>query len=144
MAPEEIAGRLGDRFALLSAGRGALERHRTLQAAVAWSYELLGNVERRVFRRLAVFPASFDLAAASAVGGGGGDVVDCVVGLGERSLVVYEPARAAIGCWKRCASMPPTGWRRPTRPTPPGTVMPPTTPPWPPKAGKASTWSWTI
>jgi hypothetical protein len=46
-----------------------------------------------VFRRLAVFPASFDLAAAEAVAGGaeGIDVLDTVVHLVDRSLVQYEP-----------------------------------------------------
>ena len=57
MSPAEIARRLGERFRLLAAGRGAQERHRTLQAAISWSHDLLGNEERRVFRRLAVFPA---------------------------------------------------------------------------------------
>ena len=90
MPVAEIAGRLGDRFRLLSARRGSVERHRTLQAAVAWSYDLLPEDDKAVFRRLAVFPASFDLAAAAAVAGGG---VEVVLGLVERSLVDYDPVR---------------------------------------------------
>jgi predicted ATPase/class 3 adenylate cyclase len=93
MPPAEIASRLGERFRLLAGGsRRAQERHRTLLAAVAWSHDLLSDDERRVFRRLAVFPSSFDLAAAEAVAGGDGlDVLGSVVRLVDRSLVQYEP-----------------------------------------------------
>ena len=92
MAPSEIAERLDERFRLLAGGsRRSQERHRTLLATVAWSYELLTEDERVVFRRLAVFPASFDLAAAEAVVGGDvDDVVDGVLRLVDRSLVVFE------------------------------------------------------
>lgn len=93
MPPAEIARRLGERFRLLSAGRGSQERHRTLQAAVSWSHDLLGQPERRVFRRLAVFPGSFDLDAAEAVGGDAeSDVIDVLVRLVEQSLVQYDAA----------------------------------------------------
>ena len=72
MQPAEIASRLDERFRLLSAGRrAAVERHQTLQATVDWSYSLLTEAERLVFARLAVFPASFDADAASAVATGG-------------------------------------------------------------------------
>jgi predicted ATPase/class 3 adenylate cyclase len=94
MAPGEIARRLDERFRLLAGGsRRSQERHRTLLATVSWSHDLLTDDERVVFRRLAVFPASFDLTAAEAVAGPGeADVVDCVLRLVDRSLVVYEPA----------------------------------------------------
>ena len=93
MAPAEIARRLDERFRLLAGGsRRSQERHRTLLATVSWSHDLLTDDEKIVFRRLAVFPASFDLAAAEAVAGDGAvDVVDCVLRLVDRSLVVYEP-----------------------------------------------------
>jgi predicted ATPase/class 3 adenylate cyclase len=92
MPPTEIASRLGERFRLLAGGsRRAQQRHRTLLATVAWSHDLLGDEERSVFRRLAVFPSSFDLVAAEAVAGGGGlDVMGSVVRLVDRSLVQYE------------------------------------------------------
>ena len=93
MSPAEIARRLNDRFSLLAAGRRAHERHRTLQAAVAWSHDLLDDDERRVFRRLAVFPATFDLAAAEAIAGADTtNPVDSLLHLVDRSLVVYDPA----------------------------------------------------
>ena len=93
MPPAEIAARLGERFRLLAGGpRRAQERHRTLLATVAWSHDLLTTDEQVVFRRLAVFPASFDLPAAEAVAGDDGlDVLDHLVRLVDRSLVQFEP-----------------------------------------------------
>ena len=95
MPPAEISRRLDERFRLLSGGsRRAQERHRTLQATVAWSHDLLSDDEQRVFRRLAVFPASFNLDAAEVVAAhddAGVDVVDCVLGLVDRSLVQFQP-----------------------------------------------------
>ena len=96
MAVADIARRLDERFRLLAGGRRAQERHRTLQAAVSWSYDLLTPVEREVFQRLAVFPASFALAAVEAIVAGehfdGVDAVEATVHLAERSLVQYDPA----------------------------------------------------
>jgi len=60
---------------------------------VGWSYELLSDDERRVFCRLAVFPASFDPEAAEQVADdadGSVDVVEVVVRLVERSLVQHD------------------------------------------------------
>jgi predicted ATPase len=93
MAPAEIARRLDERFRLLAGGsRRSQERHRTLLATVSWSHDLLSDDEKIVFRRLAVFPATFDLAAAEAVAGDGTlDVVDCILRLVDRSLVMFEP-----------------------------------------------------
>jgi predicted ATPase/class 3 adenylate cyclase len=94
MSVAEIARRLSERFRLVAGGRGSLERHRTLLGAVSWSHDLLSDDERRVFRRLAIFPASFDLDAAEAVAGddaGDVDVVECVLRLVDRSLVVSDP-----------------------------------------------------
>ena len=92
MGPAQIARRLDERFRLLGAGRGTQERHRTLQATVSWSHDLLSDEERAVFRRLAVFPGSFDLEAAERVAEGDDpvDVIDLVVHLVERSLVQYD------------------------------------------------------
>ena len=79
----QLADRLDDRFALLAGGdRLAVGRHRSLAAAVEWSYRLLGEDERRVFRAVSVFPGPFTLEAAEAVAGSGADpavlrLVDC-------------------------------------------------------------------
>jgi len=79
----QLLERLDDRFTLLTAGdRLAAGRHRSLAAAVAWSYELLADDQRRVFRALSVFPGPFTLEAAEAVAGDGAGpavprLVDC-------------------------------------------------------------------
>jgi predicted ATPase/DNA-binding CsgD family transcriptional regulator len=66
----QLAERLDDRFALLAGGdRLAPSRQRSLAATVQWSYRLLDERERRVFRRLSVFPGPFTLEAAEAVAG---------------------------------------------------------------------------
>jgi predicted ATPase len=72
---EEILGGLHDRFRLLTGGaRTAGRRQPTLRASVDWSYALLTAPERVVFRRLAALMGGFDLNAAQAVAGGGGDI----------------------------------------------------------------------
>lgn len=65
---QQVAARLDDRFALLTSGRRmALDRHQTLRATLDWSYRLLSESEKRLFRRLAVFSAGFTLEAAAAI-----------------------------------------------------------------------------
>jgi predicted ATPase/DNA-binding CsgD family transcriptional regulator len=87
----KLADRLDDRFGLLTAGdRLAPARHRSLAAAVEWSYRLLGEEEQRVFRAVSVFPGPFTLEAVEAVAGpGAGPVVahlvDCSLLVPPRS-----------------------------------------------------------
>ncbi|WP_067827498.1 BTAD domain-containing putative transcriptional regulator [Nocardia inohanensis] len=54
--PDQIDHRLGDRFRLLARGdRTAEPRHRTLEAVVAWSWDLLDHAEQRLAQRFTVF-----------------------------------------------------------------------------------------
>ncbi|MEV5720324.1 BTAD domain-containing putative transcriptional regulator [Amycolatopsis mediterranei] len=70
MTVAQIAGRLGDRFRLLTSGsRTALPRQRTLRAVVEWSWELLAEPELVLARRLAVFAGGAELAPIEAVCG---------------------------------------------------------------------------
>ncbi|RIK35326.1 MAG: hypothetical protein DCC55_30640 [Chloroflexi bacterium] len=63
-----ILTRLAERFELPHTGlRNAPDRQRTLRASISWSYDLLAEDEKALFRRLAVFTGSFDLAAAEAL-----------------------------------------------------------------------------
>jgi DNA-binding SARP family transcriptional activator len=56
MSLDQLANGLDDRFRLLTGGsRTALPRHKTLRAAIDWSWELLADAERTVLRRLSVF-----------------------------------------------------------------------------------------
>jgi len=79
----QLLDRIEDRFALLTAGdRLAADRHRSLAATVEWSYQLLDEHERRVFRMVSVFPGPFTLEAAEAIAGPGAGplvlhLVDC-------------------------------------------------------------------
>jgi len=67
---DQLLDRLDDWFVLLGgADRTASARHRSLTAAVDWSYQLLGDEEQRLFRRLAIFPGPFTLEGAETVAG---------------------------------------------------------------------------
>jgi predicted ATPase/DNA-binding CsgD family transcriptional regulator len=83
----QLLERLDHRFQLLTGGdRTAAARQRSLVATVEWSYRLLSEPERQVFRRLAVFPAPFTLNAAEAVAGPAAEPV--VLHLVDCSLLV--------------------------------------------------------
>jgi hypothetical protein len=89
MTPADIDERLTDRFRLLRGGRDGAERHRTLQAAVAWSYSLLDDDERTVFDQLAVFAGGSLVDGVVAVTGlDEFDVLDVLDRLVARSMVV--------------------------------------------------------
>ena len=65
---ENIAARLDDRFNLLTTGnRTALPRHQTLRATIDWSYDLLPEEERLLFRRLSAFAGGFTMNAAEQI-----------------------------------------------------------------------------
>jgi non-specific serine/threonine protein kinase len=89
---EQIAARLEDRFDLLrGAARGTLERHQTLRGAVDWSYELLAQPERALFRQLGVFSGGWTLEAAEHVcGANPASVLELLTQLIDKSLVVVE------------------------------------------------------
>ena len=92
---DELARRMGDRFALLTTGpRTAEARQRTLRATVDWSYRLLTDPERVLLQRLSVFRGSWTLDAVQAVAGGEplnpAAVVDLLGRLVDRSLVVVD------------------------------------------------------
>ncbi len=73
LPPQALLDRLGRSLALLSGGpRDAPERQRTIRNTIAWSYDLLTEEERQLFRRLAVFAGGFSLDAADWVSGSQG------------------------------------------------------------------------
>jgi predicted ATPase/DNA-binding CsgD family transcriptional regulator len=95
LSVEQIAARLDDRFGLLTAGdRSAAPRQRTLRAAIEWSYELLTEPERALFRRLAIF-TGWSLEMAEQVCADeeipAADVLGLTAALVDKSLVVLDP-----------------------------------------------------
>ena len=100
---EQVAAGLRNRFALLTSGRRtAIPRHRTLRAALDWSYQLLSKEEQRLLRHLAVFPAGFTFEAAQAVGG---------IGRAGQSIVEELSSLVSKSLCERVNSTPPTRWR---------------------------------
>ncbi len=102
MSLEQIAGRIDDRFRLLTGGsRTALPRHQTLLALIDWSYHLLSPVERILLSRLAVFVGGWTLEAAENVCSDpqslpAEDVLDVLTYLVDKSLVITEEAGSRV------------------------------------------------
>jgi predicted ATPase len=103
LSPGQIAARLDDRFRLLAGGgRPALPRHQTLRAVVDWSWDLLGDAERVLLRRLSVFAGGATLEAVERVCAGPGlgglapdEVLYLLAALVDKSLVVAGEDRDA-------------------------------------------------
>ena len=103
LSPEAMLPRLSHRLALLTGGRrDAPARQQTLRDTIAWSYDLLDETERRLFRRLGIFVGGFSLGAGFQVSGFGEldrlapspktqdpkpEILDLVGSLVEKSLV---------------------------------------------------------
>src|SRR5262249_26896193 len=89
---------LDDRIRLLKYGtRTALPRHRTLTAALDWSYEFLPEDERALLRRLSVFSCFITLESAAAVAADASfDVVEGVANLVAKSLVFADVGKAVV------------------------------------------------
>jgi predicted ATPase len=100
LTPRDILDRIDQRFVLLTGGsRTALERHQTLQAAVAWSYDLLVPTERHLFDRLSVFSGGFTLDAAHAIAAEPDiseiEVLDVLASLVNKSMVLADGSGAS-------------------------------------------------
>jgi predicted ATPase/class 3 adenylate cyclase len=89
LAPAELLQRLEDRFQLLASRSGRPERHLTLRAAIAWSWEALGADEAAALGQLSAFEDGFTLAAAESVVkvDSSAAVVDLLQALVDKSLV---------------------------------------------------------
>jgi predicted ATPase/DNA-binding CsgD family transcriptional regulator len=90
---KQLAGRIDDRFRLLTAERrAALPHHRTLRTATEWSYELCSPAEQLMWTRLSVFAGPFDASAAEQVCAGEPlaprDILPTLIGLVDKSVVL--------------------------------------------------------
>jgi predicted ATPase/DNA-binding SARP family transcriptional activator len=95
MSVPAIAAHLDERFWLLAGGRRSAGRHRTLQAAMDWSYDLLDDEDRAVLRAASVFVGGFDAQALAAVADRSeSDTLDRLGVLVTSSLVELVPGGA--------------------------------------------------
>ncbi len=104
LAVEQILERLSDRFALLTGGgHVALPRHQTLETTIDWSYELLGDGEQALLRRLCVFAGRFTLEDVESVCTSddlsAADVLDTMTSLVDKSLVTKQDVRS-LACYR--------------------------------------------
>ena len=80
LSPGELLKRLSHRFEVLAGGtRDLPERQRTLRSAIDWSYNLLTEPAKALFRRLSVFSGGWSIEAAEAVGNLNGDLGSSVL-----------------------------------------------------------------
>ena len=92
---EQIASRLDDTFRLLTGGsRAGPPRHQTLRATMDWSYDLLLDQERALWRRISTFAGGWTLEAAEAICPGTGveaaGLLDLLTQLVDKSLVLVD------------------------------------------------------
>jgi predicted ATPase len=117
MSPAEIVvslqGHLGE---LARPRRRTPAHHRSVRAAVEWSYTLLDPVEQAAFRSLAVFVGGFDADAACAVAPGMS--LEVLAGWWISRWSRWFPPgiiEPDTGSWTRCARTPRSSWLRPTK-----------------------------
>ena len=99
LKPRQLRDRLDERFRVLTAGsRAALPRQQTLRATIDWSYDLLEERERTLFRRLGIFVGGFRIEGAVAVYPELDelDVFDLLSSLVDKSLVLAEDAGETV------------------------------------------------
>lgn len=86
--PRELLDDISDHLGGLADPRRAQERHRSIDAVVAWSYDQLSAPERNAFRSASVFKGGFTGEALAAVTQlDRTDVADALVALVEQSLI---------------------------------------------------------
>lgn len=93
LTPSAILSKLENRLNLLTGGaRDMPERQQTMRGAVAWSYDLLSDLEKEIFLKVSVFSGGFRLESAEFVCGSsaGLEVLDTVTSLIDKSLLVQK------------------------------------------------------
>lgn len=92
---EKICEKLNDRFKLLTGGkRTALPRQQTLKALIDWSYDLLLENEKILWRRLSVFSGGWTLEDAEEICSDDPiereDILELTNGLVEKSIILFN------------------------------------------------------
>ncbi|WP_344415992.1 LuxR C-terminal-related transcriptional regulator [Pseudonocardia ailaonensis] len=101
LSVQELADRLTDGVDLLSSrGRGAADRHGSLQTAMAWSYELCTRPQQLLWARVSIFAGGFDIRAAESVCADralpAAEVLDCLYDLVGKSVLQREESRGQV------------------------------------------------
>jgi predicted ATPase/class 3 adenylate cyclase len=96
LSPNQLLQRLDERFRLLThTGSNRLPRQQTLRALIDWSFDLLNEHERTLFRRTSIFAGGCTLQAAGNVCGDARiddwQVFELMTSLASKSLVVVRP-----------------------------------------------------
>ncbi len=104
LPPQALLARLSQRGPLLTGGpRTSPARQQTLRNTIQWSYDLLGQEEQALFRRLAVFVGGWTLEAAEALGQGAGtvsqDVLNTLASLLDNSLIQQSEQETEEPCF---------------------------------------------
>ena len=92
LSPAELLAQLGRRLPILTGGAKDLpERQRTLRGAIEWSFDLLGEPERRLLARISIFARGGSLEAIDEVANPnselGVETIDVLAALVDNSLV---------------------------------------------------------
>jgi predicted ATPase len=95
-SPEQLLARLAQRLDLLTGERDADPRQQTLRATIEWSYDLLSDDERRLFRRLAVFSGGSTYEAADKIAGADPDTLQSLL---DKSLVRKRDSKIGPRYW---------------------------------------------
>jgi len=94
LPPHQLLARLDSRLNLLIGGARDLPvRHQTMRETIRWSYNLLDEAEKRLFRLLSVFVGGFSVEDAEALYGAAGsdlDPLDGIASLADNSLLVRK------------------------------------------------------
>jgi predicted ATPase/class 3 adenylate cyclase len=100
-SPQQLLHQLSNSLGLLSGGwRDLPPRHQTMRSAIAWSYTLLVEDEKRLFYSLAIFPGSFSPEAVEAIFEGGGlDILAGMESLLDKSLVNHQEIAGQLRFW---------------------------------------------
>ncbi len=98
LTASQIEARLSNRFTLLTGGsRNAWPRHQTLAALIEWSYDLLTEPEKELFRQLSVFSSGWDVETLTSVVAptNSADPIDLMSSLLDKSLIFEAESHSA-------------------------------------------------